>query len=162
MLVLISMLHSAILETEPRLLNRSTYGLSCTIPKINRINVVSSLGDLLTLCAMVSSNIAAYGEALSHQPQLIQSIIYLTVCFKTIHPSTSCRRKIMINGNSKTCEREVRVKIPNVLLKILCILGNNRRNSTSNSGIYMLTFPFLQQKADPSPGNLFACRIRSF
>jgi hypothetical protein len=93
-------------------------------------------------------------------------MIYVTLCFKIINTSTSSRHKIMINGNSKACEGEVRVKILNLLLKILCILigrlANNRHSSAGNSGIYMLTFPFLQQKAGPSSGYLFAWQNSQF
>ena len=35
-------------------------------------------------------------------------------------------------------------------------LANKRRSSTGISGIYILTFSFLQQKVGPSPGNLIA------
>ena len=93
--------------------------------------------------------------------KLIQSMINLTVCFKTIDTSTSCRCEIMINGNSKACEWEVTVKITNVLPKIFCIVVSLTGKQAAELNrylwnIYILTFPFLQQKAGPSPGNIFA------
>jgi hypothetical protein len=97
---------------------------------------------------------------------LIQPMIYLTMCLKQYTPVPHADARWWSMETPKLvkekCKLKYRMCFQKYFVSFSVWLANNRRSRAGNSRIYMLTFPFLQQKAGPSPGNLFALQNSQF